>query len=322
MHLQKTPFCAILAFGNIRKGDFFMNGTQKGMLAAFVAYFIFGLSYLFSKMALDVTEPLILLGSRFTVTLIALNLLVAFRVMKLDLKGKPVLGPILLGILQPVLYFVLENYGLKYTTTAFTGMVSSVSPIFTVILGAVMLRERPNLRQWICIGVSIVGVLLVSIGSTGGKNTLPGCLCLLGAYFSGSFYSILVRKLSKKFSAFELTYIMFTVGFVFFAALAFINYRGETVSMLTHAFSQPTFITSVFYLGVAASVVAYMLVNYSLARLPVSRSTVFSAMSTLVSILAGVVVMGDPVGPSSIIAIILILTGVWGVNYFAAPPAE
>ena len=299
-----------------------MSGENKGMLAAVAANFIFGLSYLFSKMALEVTEPFILLGTRFTITLIALNIMVAARIMKLDLRGKPILGPVLLGVLQPVLYFVLENYGLKYTTTSFTGMVSSVNPIFTAILGAIMLRERPTLRQWICICVSIVGVMLVSIGSTGGQNTVSGCLCLLGAYFSGSFYSILVRRLSRRFSAFELTYIMFTVGFVFFAALAFINYRGDTIPMITSAFSTPTFVIAVFYLGIAASIGAYMLVNYSLARLPVTRSTVFSAISTVVSILSGVIIMGDSIKPISILAIVLILSGVWGVNFFAAPASE
>ena len=63
----------------------------------------------------------------------------------------------MLGVLQPVMYFVFENYGLKYTTTSFTGIVSSVSPIFTAILGAIMLKERPNMKQWACIGISIVG---------------------------------------------------------------------------------------------------------------------------------------------------------------------
>ena len=139
-----------------------MTREKKGMLAATVAYSIFGLSYLFSKMALDVTEPMILLAVRFTVTFFVLNLLVLCKIMKLDLKGKKLFGPILLGILQPVLYFVFENYGLKYTTTSFTGIVSSISPIFTAVLGVIFLREKPNWKQWICILLSIAGVMLVS----------------------------------------------------------------------------------------------------------------------------------------------------------------
>lgn len=294
-----------------------MIEERKGMLAASVAYSIFGLSYLFSKMALEITEPMILLGARFTVTFVALNLLVLTKVMKLDLKGKNIWGPILLGILQPVLYFVFENYGLKYTTTSFTGIVSSISPIFTAILGAIMLKERPNVKQWACIGISIVGVMMVSLGSTGGENTVTGCICLLLAYFLGSFYSILVRRLSRQFSAFELTYIMFTVGFVFFAAMAFVQYGGQTPAMLADALSYGKFIVAVLYLGAVASVGAYMLANYSLARLPVARATIFTSLSTVVSVLSGIVLMKDPFTVVSIAAFVLIMVGVWGVNRFA-----
>ena len=288
------------------------------MLAAGVAYSIFGLSYLFSKMALGVTEPMILLCVRFSVTVVVLNLLVLFRVMKLNLRGKKLMGPILLGILQPVLYFVLENYGLKYTTTSFTGIVSSVSPIFTAILGVWMLKEKPTIKQWVCIGLSIVGVLMVSLGSTGGENTWLGCICLLAAYFSGAFYAILVRKLSKQYSAFEITYIMFTVGFVFFVFLAFFQFGGDTLSMITAAVTVPKFIVSVLYLGGVASVGAYMLSNYSLARLPVTRSSIFGSFSTVVSVLSGILIMRDPFTVVSAVAFAIIMVGVWGVNHFAA----
>ena len=64
-----------------------MSGEKKGMIAASTAYVIFGLSYLFSKMALNITNPIILLCVRFTITFIALNLLVVTGLMKLNLKG-------------------------------------------------------------------------------------------------------------------------------------------------------------------------------------------------------------------------------------------
>jgi drug/metabolite transporter (DMT)-like permease len=278
---------------------------------------IFGLSYLFSKMALNVAEPMILLCVRFTVTFIALNLLVLTGVMKLNLKGKKLVGPILMGILQPVLYFVLENYGLKYTTTSFTGMISALCPIFTAALGAVILRERPNKKQWVFSCVSILGVLLVSFGGSGGQNTLMGCLCLLGAYFSGSFYSLLVRKLSKDFSAFELTYIMFTVGFVFFLFLPFVQFGGSAAGMLADALTHRNFVIAAIYLGGVSSVGAYMLANYSLAKLPVARQSVFQNMSTVISVLSGVLIMGDAFSLISLIAFALILLGVWGVNKYA-----
>lgn len=291
-----------------------MSGEKKGMIAASTAYVIFGLSYLFSKMALNITNPIILLCVRFSITFVLLNLLVATKLMKLNLKGKKLLAPILLGVLQPVLYFFLENYGLSYTTTSFTGMISALCPVFTTVLGALILKEKVNKKQWLCICVSIAGVLMVTMKVSSGENTMLGCACLLLAYFTGSFYSLLVRKLSKDFSAFELTYIMFTVGFVFFLGFSFIQYRGETVSMLADALSHRDFVIAALYLGGLSSVGAYMLANYSLAKLPVARQSIFQNMSTIVSVLAGVIIMGDEFTLLNLAAFALILAGVWGVN--------
>ena len=295
-----------------------MTNERKGMLAATVAYCIFGLSYLFSNEALDVVgDPIVLLSIRFAITFIALNVLVLTRVMKLELKGKNLLPAVALGIIQPVLYFIMENYGLMYTSTAFTGMVSSISPIFSAIMGAIMLRENPTPKQWGFIVLSILGVMMVSLGANEGQNTLFGCLCLLGAYLSGAFYSILVRKLSRTFSSFELTYIMFIVGFVFFGAFAFVQYGGETIQILSGAVTNGKFIGSALYLGILASVCAYMLVNYSLKTLPVARSTIFTSFSTVVSVVSGIVIRGDEFSLFSGIAFALMLVGVWGVNKFA-----
>ena len=296
-----------------------MNGEKKGMLAAGIAYAIFGVSYLFSKMALEFSEPVTLLCCRFFVTVVVMNLMVAAGVCKLNLKGKKLTGPILLGISQPILYFVLENYGLKYTTTSFTGMVSSVGPVFTAALGALMLREKPNGKQWLCIAVSIAGVMMVSMGGSGGENTLAGCL---GAYLCGSIYSILVRKLSKDYSAFELTYVMFTEGFLFFAALLLLQNGAGTGAVILSAVSHGQFIVSALFLGGVVSIGAFLLVNYSLARIPVARSAIFNCMSTLFSVLAGVIVMKDPFTWVSAAAFILMMGGMWGVNRFADKTEE
>ena len=291
-----------------------MSSEKKGMLAAGTAYVIFGLSYLFSKMALNITNPIILLCVRFTITFLVLNLLVGTRVMKLNLKGKKLLAPVLLGVIQPVLYFFLENYGLNYTTTSFTGMIAALCPVFTTVLGALILKEKTSLKQWLFICVSIAGVLMVSLKGSSGENTMLGCMCLLLAYISGSFYSLLVRKLSRDFSPFELTYIMFTVGFVFFLGFSFVQYRGETVNMLVHALSHREFVIAAIYLGALSSVGAYMLSNYSISKLPLARQSVFQNMSTVVSVLAGVIIMGDEFTWVNMIAFALILAGVWGVN--------
>ena len=291
-----------------------MNDRRKGMIAATLAYVFFGLSYLFSKKALNIAEPAILLFARFTVAFVVLNAMVLTGAAKVRVRGRALLWPVFLGVMQPVLYFIFENYGLKYTTTSFTGLMSSISPALTAVLGAVVLKERPTKRQWAFIGVSIAGVLMISLRSGGGQNTAMGCLCLFAAYFTGALCSMFVRKVSDRYTPFELTYVMFSVGFVFFAGMAFAQFRGEALPMLAEALGHTDFIVAALYLGAAASVGSYLLANYALAKLPVARYTVFANVSTVVSVLSGVIIMGDPFTWVTLLATVLILLGVWGAN--------
>ncbi len=295
-----------------------MTKQAKAMTAAALGYCICGLSFLFSKKALLITEPFILLACRFALTVVVLNVMLLFGIIKVKIPKKAIIPAVVLGLVQPVLYFILENYGLKYTSTSFTGMLSSVSPIFATVLGVIFLRERPNVKQWLFTMLSIIGVALVSVGDGGGENTVAGVLCLFGAYLCGAVYNLLARYLATDLSPFSITYIMFMIGFAFFASAAFVMYGGETLPMIASALKERDFIISIFYLGAVSSVGAYSLINYSMGVLPVARATVFGSVSTIVSVLSGLIIMHDPFSPVNIAAFVLILVGIWGVNRFAA----
>jgi len=70
------------------------------------------------------------------------------------------------------------------------------------------------------------------------------------------------------------------------------------------------------YLGILSSVVAYFLANYTLSKIEASRSAVFANISTIVSIVAGVVVLHESFQVYHVIGSIMILVGVWGTNYY------
>ena len=81
----------------------------KGMLAALGGNAIFGLSFLFSKTAMGTATPLVLLSSRFLLSFVILNLLLLTGRVKVELRGKPLGRLFLLGLFQPVAYFLCEN---------------------------------------------------------------------------------------------------------------------------------------------------------------------------------------------------------------------
>ena len=87
------------------------NNSLLGSLAALFANIIFGFSFLFSKLALAVAHPLIILAVRFVAAFLILNLLWAMGFIKINFKGKPIGKLCLMALAQPLLYFI---YSVKF----------------------------------------------------------------------------------------------------------------------------------------------------------------------------------------------------------------
>ena len=60
-----------------------------------------------------------------------------------------------LGTMEPCIYFIGEQYGLKYSNSAFSGIMIAVVPIVTLIFAAIFLKERPSRAQWLFSALSI-----------------------------------------------------------------------------------------------------------------------------------------------------------------------
>lgn len=293
------------------------------LLAALVASVIFGMSFMFSKLALAVAKPTVLLAFRFAVAFIAMTLVILANALigrlrgrplfAFSLKGKPIGSLVLLGLIQPVLYFFCENYGILYTSSAVAGTIIAVVPIACILMDVLVLHEKVTRRQVICAVLCIGGVALIY---TGGEThiSLLGLLLLLMTVGCDAVYYTLSHKAAAKSTAFEVTYVMFTVGMVFFIPAALIQGAGHMAETFLPAMQSGGFWGAVIYLGVVSSVVAYFLLNFANAHLTVSEASLFSNVTTVVSVLAGVVLLKEPFGLWQIIGVAVILVCVYAAN--------
>ena len=185
-----------------------MSQKQKALLCLLAANVIFGFSFLFSKIAFSQTSPMIALSIRFLLAFALLNVLVLCKVVRLRIGGRDIRKLILVSLLEPTLYFICESYGIKWTSASFSGAVIALIPVAAMALGAIFLKEKPTLLQTLSMLCSIAGVVLISVwGQKGGTVTLPGFLLLIGAVISSACYTLLTRKYSQDFTAFDRTYV-------------------------------------------------------------------------------------------------------------------
>lgn len=289
----------------------------SGVLAALTANVIFGFSFIFSKLALSVAEPIIILGVRFTISFIVLNLLLLFGNFKLEYKGKPKLRLILMGLMQPLLYFIFELFGLSLVSSALSGVIIALVPVVVMILATFFLTEKPTVMQILCTLLSIIGVSAISIISNdGSKSYTLGVFLLIGAVICAALFNVLSRKESENFSPFERTYMMFLLATTGFNIMGITIYKTEYFSLVLSAFGHYEFTVAVLYLSVLSSVAAFLLYNYSTTVISVLQSASFSNIITVVTVIAGIVILKEKFGFWEYLLCILIVLGVWGVNVF------
>ena len=292
-----------------------MSKTLKGSLAALITNIIFGFSFLFSKVALGYAHPLVILSVRFTLAFAVLNLMWLFGIVKLKLKGKPKKRILIMALAQPLLYFVFELYGIELTSSALSGVIISLVPVAVLIMSSLFLKEKPTLMQVIFSLISLVAIAAVSlISDDGNKNHLVGILLLLGAVLCAAVFNILSRKESNTYSPFERTYIMFLCGAVGFNITAVCALGNDYPKMLLEAAVHMEFWGSITYLAVVSSIIAFMLYNYSTGVIGSVKSASYSNLITVVSVLAGTLILKEALLPQQLICCLLIIIGVVGVN--------
>lgn len=289
------------------------------VLSGILTSLIFGLSFLFSKKALNTVDPFTLLSFRFLIAFLLMTALVFCRIIKINFKEKNMMNLLFLGLMQPIMYFTFETFGIQFSSSSQAGLMIALIPIFVTILSAYALKEIPSKLQCAFIFLSVSGVVFIVFmnGSSSSEGSLLGILLLLGAVFSAAVFNILSRKFSNEFSPMELTYSIMAMGAVFFNFISIYNHiRSNTLTQYFLPLKNASFLLSIAYLGILSSLVAFFLINFTLSKIEASKAAVFTNLATIVSIIAGVALLNESFKLYHLIGSSLILLGVWGTNYF------
>lgn len=290
-------------------------------LAAVVSHIFWGFSFLGTKSALGVVnnDLYLLLSHRFLIAFAVMNLLLLFRVVRVDFRGKwkRIWLPLLMGLMEPVIYFIGEEYGVIHSTTIFSGVMIAVIPIVAIFAAIPTLHEKPTPWQIVFSFLSVGGVIGIGLLTrSSGSLDWIGVVGLIVAVLSAAAYGILDRGLSAEFTAFERTYLMIAMGAVCFTPIALARTRFSLGTFFA-PLADVKFLLPVLFLSVCCSVVSYFLLSYMATYMTVTRSTVYANLTTAVSVIAGAVILKEPFTWLSAVFCAVILIGIYGVQKFA-----
>jgi len=288
--------------------------SPKVFIAVITAHIFWGFSFLAARKALDVTNMFVLLSHRFIIATLAMSIVILFGFVKINLKGKRIHLLIALAILQPVIYFLGEQYGIQHSTTIFSGVMIALIPIFGTLAAALFLKEKPTLIQLAFSALSVSGVIGIGLMSkSSGVLELGGVIALIIAVSAAAGYLLISRNVCEEFTAFERTYSMMAISAIVFTACAFFSIKGD-MSEFISPMTDKTYLISILFLSLCCSVASFGLDSYAISHLTVTKLSAFANLTTAVSVFAGVVFLHEPFSFLGFIFCIMILVGIYGVQ--------
>lgn len=213
------------------------------------------------------------------------------------------------GLCAGSLYFITENYALKYTATANVSLLASISPIFTTVLMAAIYKMR--LKFGVILGsfIAFAGVACIIFSTGSGFKIQPkGDLLALTAAFSWAIYTIAVKKVSPFYNTFFISRKIFFYGVV--TALPLMLLQEEPLHFaLLFDFSQPQYPLNFLFLVFFCSLFAYLILNESMKILGQVTANNYLYLQPLITMVAAYFILGEQIFLLGYVGCILIIGG-------------
>jgi len=276
--------------------------------AVILSMICWSMSFVWYKSALEYFEPLSLIFFRLIISSV---LLFAFTISikKLQIPNrKDFLFFIKLAVFTPLLYFIGECYGMKYVSSTVGSVIISTIPLFTPFAGYFIYKERLSILNFAGIFVSLTGVLFIVLDQEFTlKASATGVALLMLAVFSAIAYSILLKKIGKKYNSLSIITWHNGIGVFLFAPLVLIF---EFDSLKNISFTMEA-MRPLFQLAIFASSLAFILFAYSIKKLGVAKASIFTNAIPAFTAIFAFIIMGELLDAQKITGIIIVISGLF-----------
>lgn len=287
-----------------------MNTKKEihGHFLAVITIFIWGTTFISTKILLDAISPIEILFLRFIIGFLVLLLVYPHWFSVKEKKQELYFAGA--GLCGVTLYYLLENIALTYTFASNVGVIISIAPFFTAFLAHLFLNgEKLRLQFLIGFVVALVGIFFISYnGSSNLKlNPLGDILAVLAAAV-WAIYSILTKKISEfQYNTIQTTRRIFFYGLIFMIPALFIVGFKPNINQLM----QPTNLLNILFLGVGASALCFVTWNSAVKILGAIKTSVYIYMVPVITVITSVLVLNERITGFALTGIIFTLVGLF-----------
>lgn len=285
--------------------------TISGHLACFAAYAIFGINIIVCK---DLTGGH-LISPIAIFTLRSLGAGLIFWLLSLFMPAEKVdkqdylkiFAAAFLGYFLTQLSFLMA---IPDVTPMHCSIISSMSPIYTMFIAAIVLKEPLSYQKAGGVFLSLCGIVFLILNNSNGgsgvtESKLPGILLMFVNSLSFSLYLGIFKPVIAKYSV-----VTFMKWIFLFSALMSLPLSFREVFSLSWTQIPPAQMWELGYLIVFATFFAYFLIPYGQKRIRPTLVSMYSYIQPIIATVISIIIGMDILTWQKLLAAAMVFGGV------------
>jgi drug/metabolite transporter (DMT)-like permease len=268
-----------------------LKGDMVYLAPLLLATLIAGTTPIAAKYATAEISPFSLGFLRFGIAALLLLAVLLIRGERFDFSGGDRWRILWLGLLVVPINQPLFLIGTHKASAGHSGLVYALTPVFVLLLAAMMGMEKITRRKIVGVILSFGGIaaIIAGAGVQFSPDFLLGDLMLLGAVFSWSLYVVGSKPLIARHGALRTLTAAFLIGVTIYAPVFLWDMHNvEWSSISTDGW------IGALYISLVTSFLGYFLWNWLLSRIDASKASTINNLAPIVTILLGVLLLDEP----------------------------
>jgi len=284
-----------------------MSRSKSGVYVAVILAFVFwGCTFVAFKYAILSFRPITVVFFRLLVSIFFLfGFALAFKRLN-RIKKKDQKWFFLLALVEPFFYFLGESFGLTLVTATVGAVIISTIPLIVPFAAYYLFREKLTPMNYLGLGISFAGVLLVVLTKSGGLAAdWKGILLMFVAVLSAVSYTMVVKILAEDYTPITITAYQSFYGLLMFVPL-FLIFEVPHLDIIQWTTNS---LLAVGFLGVFGSGICFILITIGIRELGAARANIFGNLIPVVTALVSFFVLKEAMPLLKILGIVIVILG-------------
>ncbi|MCM3720329.1 DMT family transporter [Fictibacillus phosphorivorans] len=278
--------------------------------ALIVLSLIWGMSFLFIKVLLDVFDPWQIVFIRCVMGILTIIPLFLISRQKVNWSELPFKSLILVGFLNAGLPWGLIAWSETFLDSGYTAILNATTPIWTAMMGVLFFSIKLHGKQWIGVLVGFIGIVFLMDADTPGltrEQLVLGFVLMLTATCCYGYSSQFAKKNLQETTVWITALTTLFTGSVLSGLI--MSFTGGW-HLPDHAL-EGNVILSLVGLGMFGSGLAYLLYYYMISAGSAEFATLVTYLVPVSAVVWGSVLLNEKIPSIAYVGLFLIFFGVY-----------